>query len=162
MNACMSTLGQKQTCAVQTACPLYPRKRSALGDSRIFLNAFVIGDQPEGKVRIIRTSCIIRMTTPQSAERGQILLMDESDKSALELLAKLAQQLANLQRECSELRRELDDATKVQQEQLEQLAALKAKYDQLCRERDAFRKALEEQLTLNPAFCVMPDPNTEH
>jgi hypothetical protein len=45
---------------------------------------------------------------------------------------------------------------------LEQLAALKAKYDQLCRERDAFRKALEEQLTLNPAFCVMPDPNTEH
>ena len=66
------------------------------------------------------------------------------------------------QRECSELRRELDDATKVQQEQLEQLAALKAKYDQLCRERDAFRKALEEQLTLNPAFCVMPDLNTEH
>jgi hypothetical protein len=45
---------------------------------------------------------------------------------------------------------------------LEQLAALKAKYDQLCRERDAFRKALEEQLTLNPAFCVMPDLNTEH
>ena len=88
--------------------------------------------------------------------------MDEFDKSPLELLAKLAQQLASLQRECNELRRELDDATKVQQEQLEQLAALKAKYDQLCRERDAFRKALEEQLTLNPAFCVMPDPNTEH
>ena len=64
--------------------------------------------------------------------------MDESDKSPLELLAKLAQQLASLQRECSELRRELDDAAKVQQEQLEQLAALKAKYDQLCRERDAF------------------------
>jgi hypothetical protein len=50
----------------------------------------------------------------------------------------------------------------VQQEQLTQLAALKAKYDQLCRERDDFRKALEEQLRLNPAFCVMPDPNTEH
>jgi hypothetical protein len=45
---------------------------------------------------------------------------------------------------------------------LEQLAALKAKYDQLCRERDAFRKALEEQLTLIPAFCAMPDLNTEH
>ena len=88
--------------------------------------------------------------------------MDESDKSTLELLTKLAQQLASLQRECSELRRELDDAAKVQQEQLEQLAALKARYDQLCRERDAFRKALEEQLTLNPAFCVMPDLNTEH
>ena len=43
--------------------------------------------------------------------------MDESDKSPLELLAKLAQQLASLQMECSELRRELDDATKVQQEQ---------------------------------------------
>ena len=88
--------------------------------------------------------------------------MDEADKSSLALLAKLAQQLASLQRECSELRQELDDATKVQQEQLEQLAALKAKYDQLCRQRDAFRKALEEQLRLNPAFCVMPDFNTEH
>jgi len=50
----------------------------------------------------------------------------------------------------------------VKQEQCTQLAALKAKYDQLCRERDNFRKALEEQLRLNPAFCVMPDPNTEH
>jgi len=88
--------------------------------------------------------------------------MDGSDKSPLELLTKLAQQLASLQGECCELRRELDYATKVQQEQLEQLAALKAKYDQLCRDRDAFRKALEEQLTLNPAFCVMPDLNTEH
>ena len=106
-------------------------------------------------------SYTIRTTTPQSAERARVLLMDESDKSPLELLAKLAQQLASLQRECSELRRELDDATKVQ-EQLEQLAALKAKYDQLCSERDAFRKALEEQLTLNPAFCVMSDLNTEH
>ena len=115
----------------------------------------------KARLRIIRTSYIIRMTTPQSAERGH-LLMDESDKSALQLLAKLAQQLASLQGECCELRRELDYATKVQQEQLEQLAALKARYDQLCRERDAFRKALEEQLTLNPAFCVMPDPNTEH
>ena len=114
----------------------------------------------KARLRIIRTSYIIRMTTPQSAAR--VLLTDEFDKSPLELLAKLAQQLASLQRECNELRRELDDATKVQQEQLEQLAALKAKYDQLCRERDDFRKALEEQLTLNPAFCVMPDPNTEH
>ena len=110
----------------------------------------------------MRTSYIIRMTTPQSADVARVLLMDESDKSPLELLAKLAQQLASLQRECSQLRRELDDATKVQQEQLEQLAALKAKYDQLCRERDAFHKALEEQLTLNPAFCVMSDLNTEH
>jgi len=32
--------------------------------------------------------------------------------------------------------------------------------EQLCRERDDFRKALEEQLRLNPALCVMPDPNT--
>ena len=39
---------------------------------------------------------------------GQKILMDEADKSPLELLAKLAQQLASLQRECSELRREPD------------------------------------------------------
>ena len=88
--------------------------------------------------------------------------MDEFDKPLLALLAKLAEQLAGLQRECSELRRELDEHIKVQQEQWTQLAPLKAKYDQLCRERDAFRKALEEQLRLNPAFCVMPEPNTEH
>ena len=93
---------------------------------------------------------------------ARVLLMDEFDKTRLELLAKLAEQLASLQRECSELRRELDERIKAQQEQLTQLAALKAKYDQLCRERDDFRKALEEQLRLNPAFCVMPDPNTEH
>ena len=61
--------------------------------------------------------------------------MDEFDKPRLELLAKLAEQLASLQRECSELRRELDERIKAQQEQLTQLAALKAKYDQLCRER---------------------------
>jgi hypothetical protein len=60
--------------------------------------------------------------------------MDEFDKPRLELLAKLAEQLASLQRECSELRRELDEHI----------------------------KALEEQLRLNPAFCLMPDPNTEH
>ena len=93
---------------------------------------------------------------------ARVLLMDEFDKTRLELLAKLAEQLASLQRECSELRRELDERIKAQQEQLTQLAALKAKYDQLCRERDDFGKALEEQLRLNPAFCVMPDPNTEH
>src|SRR5262245_27979813 len=93
---------------------------------------------------------------------ARVLLMDEFDKPRLELLAKLAEQLASLQRECSELRRELDERIKVQQEQLTQLAALKAKYDQLCRERDDFRRALEEQQRLNPAFCVMPDPNTEH
>jgi chromosome segregation ATPase len=51
--------------------------------------------------------------------------MDEFDKPRLELLAKLAEQLASLQRECSELRRELDEHIKVQQEQLTQLAALK-------------------------------------
>jgi predicted phage-related endonuclease len=94
--------------------------------------------------------------------RPRVLLMDEFDKPRLEYLAKLAEQLASLQNECSELRRELDERIKMQQEQLTQLAALKAKYDQLCRERDDFRKALEEQLRLNPAFCVMPDPNTEH
>jgi predicted phage-related endonuclease len=101
-----------------------------------------------------------------SANRRQaaskVLLMDEFYKPRLELLAKLAEQLASLQRKCSELRRELDEHIKVQQEQWTQLAALKAKYDQLCRERDDFRKALEEQLRLNPAFCVMSDPNTEH
>ena len=119
--------------------------------------------KPEGKAKDHLD--VVYNQNDNPAVRGnvaRVLLMDEPDKSPLELLAKLAQQLASLQRECSELRRELDDATKVQQEQLEQLAALKAKYDQLCRQRDAFRKALEEQLTLNPAFCVMPDPNTEH
>ena len=76
-----------------------------------------------------------------SSSRGvaaRVLLMDEFDKTRLELLAKLAEQLASLQRECSELRR--DERIKVQQEQLTQLAALKAKYDQLCRERDDFGK----------------------
>jgi hypothetical protein len=33
---------------------------------------------------------------------GRVLLMDEFDKTRLELLAKLAEQLASLQRECSE------------------------------------------------------------
>ena len=47
--------------------------------------------------------------------------MDEFDKPRLELLAKLAEQLASLQRECSELRRELDERIKVQQQQLTQL-----------------------------------------
>ena len=105
---------------------------------------------------------MMRMISQQSMERGRVLLMDEFDKPRLELLAKLAEQLAILQRECSKLRRELDGRTKVQEEQWKQLAALKARYDQLCRERDDFRKALEEQLRLNPAFCIMPDPNTEH
>ncbi|MGB9411173.1 MAG: hypothetical protein WCB26_08130 [Pseudolabrys sp.] len=127
-----------------------------------FLDAFVIGDQPEGKDKDHSGVVYNQNDNPSPRNAARVFLMDESNKSPLELLAKLAQQLASLQRECNELRRELDDATKVQQEQLEQLAALKAKYDQLCRERDAFRKALEEQLTLNPAFCVMPDPNTEH
>jgi len=47
----MSALGQKRTCAVQKSMSALPRKRSALGDSRIFLDAFVIGDQPEGKAK---------------------------------------------------------------------------------------------------------------
>ena len=87
--------------------------------------------------------------------------MDEFDKTRLELLAKLAEQLASLQRECSELRRELDEHIKVQQEEWTQLAALKAKYDQLCRERDDFRKALEEQLSSIRRFalCPIPTPN---
>ena len=106
----MSALGQKRTFAVQKGTSALPRKCSALGDCRIFLDAFVIGDQPEGKAKDHWTSCTIRMTTPQSAAR--VLLMDEFDKSPLELLAKLAQQLASLQRECNELRRELDDATR--------------------------------------------------
>src|SRR5262245_15313882 len=59
-----------------------------------------------------------------------IRLRDSYCSQPLELLAKLAEQLASLQRECSELRRELDERIKVQQEQLTQLAALKAKYDQ--------------------------------
>jgi septal ring factor EnvC (AmiA/AmiB activator) len=97
-----------------------------------------------------------------SGPSKEVPLLVGSECGRLELLAKLAERLASLQRECSELRRELDEHIKVQQEQCTQLAALKAKYDQLCRERDNFRKALEEQLRLNPAFCVMPDPNTEH
>ena len=47
----MSALGQKRTCAVQNGMSALPRKRSALGDSRIFLDAFVIGNQPEGKAK---------------------------------------------------------------------------------------------------------------
>jgi hypothetical protein len=47
----MSALGQKQTFAVQKGMSALPRKRSALGDFRIFLDAFVIGDQPEGKAK---------------------------------------------------------------------------------------------------------------
>ena len=69
--------------------------------------------------------------------------MDEYNKPRLELLAKLAEQLASLQRECSELRRELDEHIKVQQEQCTQLAALKAKYDQLCYARSQHRTLVE-------------------
>ena len=47
----MSALAQNQTFAVQKGMSALPRKRSALGDSRIFLDAFVIGDQPEGKAK---------------------------------------------------------------------------------------------------------------
>ena len=36
---------------MQTVMSALPRKRSALGDCRIFLDAFVIGDQPEGKAK---------------------------------------------------------------------------------------------------------------
>jgi hypothetical protein len=140
----MSALGQKRTCAVQKGMSALPPKATS-------------------NATIAHWNCNLRRRQARSPWRPpRVLLMDESDKPKLELLAKLAEQLASLQRECSELRRELDERIKVQQEQLKQLAALKAKYDQLCRERDDFRKALEEQLTLNPAFCVMPDPNTEH
>jgi hypothetical protein len=54
----------------KTASPLYPGSALHL-DTRIFLDAFVIGDQPEGKAQDLSTSYIIRMTTPQSVERGQ-------------------------------------------------------------------------------------------
>jgi hypothetical protein len=47
----MSALGHKQTCAVQKGMSALPPKRSALGDSRIFLDAFVIVDQPEDKTK---------------------------------------------------------------------------------------------------------------
>src|SRR5262249_29632196 len=47
----MSALGRKQTFRSAIGMSALPRKRSALGDSRIFLDAFVIGDQPEGKAK---------------------------------------------------------------------------------------------------------------
>ena len=47
----MSALGRKQTFRSAIGMSALPRKRSALGDSRVFLDAFVIGDQPEGKAK---------------------------------------------------------------------------------------------------------------
>jgi hypothetical protein len=102
------------------------------------------------------------MTTPQSAERGQ----SSPDGWARQITARAPRQARSAagkpaKGSVASCAAKLDERIKVAT-QLTQLAALKAKYDQLCRERDDFRKALEEQLRLNPAFCVMPDPNTEH
>ncbi|MGA6936620.1 MAG: hypothetical protein WB041_14730, partial [Pseudolabrys sp.] len=52
-----------------SACPLYPRKRSALGDCLIFLDAFVIGDQPEGKAK--DHSDVVYNQNDNPAVRGQ-------------------------------------------------------------------------------------------
>jgi hypothetical protein len=46
-----------------------PRKRSALGDCRIFLDAFVIGDQPEGKAK--DHSDVVYNQNDNPAVRGQ-------------------------------------------------------------------------------------------
>ena len=67
----MSALGQKRTFAVQKGMSALPRKRSALGDCRIFLDAFVIGDQPEGKAKDHSDVVYNQNDNPQSAERGQ-------------------------------------------------------------------------------------------
>ena len=67
----MSALGQKQTCAAHNLMSALPRKRSALGDCRIFLDAFVIGDQPEGKAKDHSDVVYNQNDNPQSAERGQ-------------------------------------------------------------------------------------------
>ncbi|MGB9327083.1 MAG: hypothetical protein WCB47_14620, partial [Pseudolabrys sp.] len=81
--AAMSALGHKQTFAVQKGMSALPRKRSALGDCRIFLDAFVIGDQPEGKAKDHSDVVYNQNDNPQSAAR--VFLMDESNKSPLEL-----------------------------------------------------------------------------
>jgi hypothetical protein len=65
----MSALGQKQTFAVQNGMSALPRKRSALGDCRIFLDAFVIGDQPEGKAK--DHSDVVYNQNDNPAVRGQ-------------------------------------------------------------------------------------------
>jgi hypothetical protein len=48
-----------------------PRKRSALGDSRIFLDAFVIGDQLEGKAKDHSDVVYNQNDNPAVPERGQ-------------------------------------------------------------------------------------------
>jgi hypothetical protein len=54
---------------VQKGTSALPRKRSALGDCRIFLDAFVIGDQPEGKAK--DHSDVVYNQNDNPAVRGQ-------------------------------------------------------------------------------------------
>jgi hypothetical protein len=97
----MSVLGHKQTFAMQQVMSALPpiadirsanadvrfgpeadicsakqhvrftRKRSVLGGCCIFLDAFVMSDQPEGKAKDHSDVVYNQMTTPQSAERCQ-------------------------------------------------------------------------------------------
>ncbi|MGC1641146.1 MAG: hypothetical protein WA781_10975, partial [Pseudolabrys sp.] len=63
---------------MQKVMSALPRKRSGLEDCRIFLDAFVIGDQPEGKAKD-HSDVVYNQNDNPSAAR--VLLMDESDKS---------------------------------------------------------------------------------
>jgi hypothetical protein len=61
---------QKDICSAKQHVR-FTRKRSVLGGCCIFLDAFVMSDQPEGKAKDHSDVVYNQMTTPQSAERCQ-------------------------------------------------------------------------------------------
>src|SRR5262245_18029389 len=67
----MSALGRSGHLQRKTACPLYPGSALHLDTLVFFWMHLSSAISRKARLRIIRTSDIIRMTTPQSAERGQ-------------------------------------------------------------------------------------------